>query len=120
VHELLRVTKTHAPIVIIYSNPNRLLARLARAVGAGKPQSTPRDHLYFYSYPLSWWKRFENQAEVKILPWRFLTASDSKRFIPNYFLGRTLLRLMLKIENHFPNFSAAFGAYPMIVLNKRR
>jgi len=117
VRELLRVAKPNAPIVIIYSNPNRFLKRIKNFF----IKTTSEDlkaPLYFYCYPLSWWKRFEKEATIEIYNWRSLTAKDARRFIPNNSFGQISLRILLCLENLFSKSSASLGAYPLIVLKK--
>lgn len=126
VRQLLRVAKPGVPVVIIYSNPNRLLARLRRLAKFQSPRSkitneaqNTNDPLYFYAYPLEWWKIVEDVADVTIYPWRSLTAQDSRRFIPGTKLGKFMLDSLEKIEKRLPTLIKNFGAYPMIVITKR-
>ena len=118
VRELLRVAKPGAPVVIVYSNPNRLLARVKRYLKPAGTRATEGDHLYFHAFPLKWWSRFEDDALVEKHSWRFLTASDAQKFIPAGFLGKTIFSLFLTIESALPSFAVNFGAYPLIVLKK--
>jgi ubiquinone/menaquinone biosynthesis C-methylase UbiE len=118
VRELLRVSKPNTPVIIIYSNPDRLLAKAKRFFSKTTPgdKSAP---LYFYSHPLNWWRTFEDGASVEIFNWRSLTAKDAGRLIPNNILGKFCLRSLLKFENIFSKSSASLGAYPLIVLKKK-
>ncbi|MDZ4677674.1 MAG: methyltransferase domain-containing protein [Oligoflexia bacterium] len=119
VRELLRVAKPGTPIVIVYSNPNRLLARMKRFV---KPEPTPTEdseRIYFYAHPLKWWKQFEDKADVKTVAWRSLTAKDAKRLIPGNKSGEVMLNALLKIETYLPKFMAGLSAYPLIILTKK-
>jgi ubiquinone/menaquinone biosynthesis C-methylase UbiE len=117
VRELLRVAKPNTPIVIVYSNPNRLLARAKKLLS--KKDSTPAEGaLYFYAHPLNWWAQFEDQAQVTLTCWRSLTAKDAHRFIPDNFFGRWLLSFLLTLENWMPKQFCKWGAYPLIVMKK--
>jgi ubiquinone/menaquinone biosynthesis C-methylase UbiE len=117
--QLIRVIKPGKHVVIVYSNPDRLLARLRRMfTGKSRPQSVNTDALYFFAYPLSWWTRFSDQCVVEIYPWRSLTASDSRRFIPDNAFGKLIFRFVLALERHFPKQAVKFGAYPVIVLTR--
>jgi ubiquinone/menaquinone biosynthesis C-methylase UbiE len=120
VRQLLRVAKPGAPIVIVYSNPNRLLAMAKRLVTFKKPnQIEKEDELYFFAQPLDWWTRFADVAKVSTYPWRTMTASDSKKFIPNNALGKFLFKAILKFEETLPTIATCLGAYPIIVLQKK-
>jgi ubiquinone/menaquinone biosynthesis C-methylase UbiE len=119
VRQLIRTAKPGSPVVIVYSNPDRLLARLKRLFKSNSTPQEDSERIYFYSYPLNWWKRFEDQASVRILPWRSLTAKDAQRFIPSGKLGEWILRGILALEKIFPRLMAKMGAYPMIILTKK-
>lgn len=122
VRELIRVTKPGAPIVVLYANPDRLLARLKRLLtGSSRPnpETASAGIIYYYAYPLNWWRRFEDECELKILPWRFLTAQDARRFVPNNWVGKKILSLVAVLESMLPSLATSFGAYPMIIFRKK-
>lgn len=119
VRQLLRVAKPGVPIVIVYSNPNRLLAVAKRLVTLKKSEEKKESALYFFAQPLDWWTRFEDVAKVSTYPWRTMTASDSHRLIPNNALGKILFKAILKFEETLPTIATRLGAYPIIVLQKR-
>ena len=86
VRELLRVLKPGARAVVVYANPDRLAARLKVVARRKRPlESGP---IYFFAHPLSWWKRFSDEAVIQIVPWRSLNANESRRLIPDNALGR--------------------------------
>lgn len=114
VRELLRVLKPGAPAVVVYENPDWLAARLKRRARGPQGQDGP---IYFFAHPLDWWKRFSDEAEVELVPWRSLNARVSRRLIPDNALGSWLFRLVLAFERAFPDFATWAGCYPMIVLN---
>ena len=116
VRELLRVLKPGATAVVVYANPDRLVARLLR-LGRRKPSSEPAP-IYFFAHPLSWWSRFSDEAAVRILPWRALNANESRRLIPDSALGAWIFRAVLGFERRFPRLAARWGCYPMVVLTK--
>lgn len=120
VRQLIRVTRRGAPLIIIYTNPDRLFTSLKRLFIREKvrePKS--EDPLYYFAHPLSWWRQFEDECEMKILPWRSLTAQDSRRMIPPGFPGRILLRMIYLLEDICPGLATRWGAYPMIILIRR-
>jgi ubiquinone/menaquinone biosynthesis C-methylase UbiE len=120
VRQLLRVCRPGARCVVVYANPDRLLARLKRALRPGLPKAaTVGDAGYYHAHPLSWWDRFQDTARVTMLPWRGLTSDDSKRLIPDNRLGRVLFRGLAMAEHAFPDATTAHGAYPMVVLSKK-
>ena len=116
VRQLIRVTKPGHPIIVVYSNPDRLLAVLKRKLTGGAGQAS--EPLYFHAHPLDWWSRFGDECQVSIHPWRALTAQDSKRLIPNNFFGRFAFRSVLGLEKRFPGIVTRLGAYPVIVLTR--
>lgn len=124
VRQLIRVVKLGHPIVIVYSNPYRLLAILKlpltslRALLRNRTIKVDDEPLYFHAHSLGWWNRFSDQCDVALLPWRSLTAQESKRLIPNNRLGKLIFRWVLTFEDSFPRLATLLGAYPMIVLRK--
>ena len=128
VRKLIAVCKPGAPVIIVYSNPQSLITRLEyfprklkaglRKLKAGKHGGTSND-FYFYCHPLAWWKRFGDQAEVQIYPWRSFYSTHQKRLIPNNRFGRLIFSLLFRAESSFPRFFVKYFQYPMIVLTKR-
>jgi ubiquinone/menaquinone biosynthesis C-methylase UbiE len=117
VRELIRVLKPNTSAVVVYANPDRLVARLKRlARRRTDPKSGP---IYFFAHPLSWWERFSDEAVVEIVPWRSLNANESRRLIPDGALGARIFRALLAFERTLPGLATWAGCYPMIVLTKR-
>ena len=125
VRKLLRITKPKHPVVIVYSNPNTLLARLKSSVsfsarrGRNPDATNDGDALYFHAHEIDWWQRFADQATVAIYPWRGLAANAMKMFIPDNALGRWMLRVVFRLEEAFPDFFVRHFQYPMVVLTKK-
>jgi SAM-dependent methyltransferase len=117
VRELLRVLRPGATAVVVYANPDRLLGRLKAL--AGRKRNPDAATIYFFAHPLSWWKRFSDEAEVEIEPWRSLNANESRRLIPDNALGVRLFRAVLRFERAVPRLATRWGCYPLIVLKKR-
>ncbi|HZC74564.1 MAG TPA: class I SAM-dependent methyltransferase [Gaiellaceae bacterium] len=117
VRELVRVLRPDAKAVVVYANPDRLVARIKALVRRRPdPDSGP---IYFFAHPLSWWKRFADAADVEIVPWRSLNANESRRLIPDNSLGAAMFGAVLRLERAFPGAATRFGCYPMVVLTKR-
>lgn len=121
VRKLLRVTKPGGVVVIVYSNPRYIVSalgapfrRLLRLIRPARAASTERpDTIYFHRYPLSWWRQFEDHADVALFPWRTFATRDQKALIPSSRVGAWLFAL----EDRFPAFFLRVGCYPMIVLH---
>jgi SAM-dependent methyltransferase len=136
VRKLLRVTKPGHPVIIVYSNPKsftlrlmsparvalsviRKLKRTILARSRATVASPAEPGLYFYPYPLDWWRRFDDVSDVKILPWRSFRAAEQKKFFPDNMIGRQMFDFLFWLEDRFPNFFAAHFQYPLIVMTKR-
>lgn len=117
VRKMLHVTKPGHPVVIVYSNPNSLMKRVKRFVRRGRRHAP--GHLYFHAHPLSWWRRFEDLAEVEITIWRSFASRDQAALFPSGRLGRVMFRALYGLEEAFPHIFARMFQYPMVVLNKR-
>lgn len=139
VRKLLRSVRPGRPVIVVYSNPDSFMvvARewwrrrrsrrhgggAADAVGLGSGESPQEGSRlgdpYFFAYPISWWDRFDDVAEVRVYPWRAFSATAQKRLFPDNALGRVLFRVLNRLERRFPQFFARHFQYPMFVLTKR-
>jgi ubiquinone/menaquinone biosynthesis C-methylase UbiE len=116
VRELLRVLKPGARAVVVYANPDRLVARLKRL--ARRQEGPPPGPIYFFVHPLSWWQRFSDEAAVELVPWRSLNANESRKLVPDNRLGAGMFRAVLAFERALPRLATSWGCYPMVVLTK--
>jgi len=132
VRKLIKVTKPGKPVIIVYSNPNTIVSSLLSPLRAlrrrarnllKKEEDKRKDEqgdLYFYLYPLEWWDRFSDVAQVQILPWRSFSSNFQKSLIPNNKLGGVVFKLLFNLEERFPDFFAKHFQYPMIILTKNK
>lgn len=133
VRKLIKITKPGKPVIVVYSNPDslmfslkksflsRTMRRVKRFVGRFEKKEQMVEHLnpYFYPYPIEWWKRFNDVAYVKILPWRSFAADAQMKLIPDNLIGKFMLRVLFSLEDKYPDFFVRFFQYPMIILTKR-
>jgi ubiquinone/menaquinone biosynthesis C-methylase UbiE len=126
IRKLLTVTKPGQPVIIVYRNPNTLIeyfvSPLRQLKQAWKKLSNSTDQevkLYAFAYPINWWDRFRNEADLEILPWRSFFAPHQKILIPNNKLGSKMFALLYYLEEKFPNFFVKHFQYPMIILRKK-
>ena len=121
VRKLIRETKPCGNIVVLYSNPNSLNRRLRSFASCFGWKSGKKQHdLYFYAYPLGWWKHnFSDTCVVRIETWRLFETAIMKVLIPDNFFGAFILRCFYLLESI--NFSVirAIADYPMIILTKK-
>ena len=114
VRQLIRTVRPGGRVIVVYANPDRLVARLLRWLRPARTK--PAASIYYHAHPLNWWDRFGDQASLNVLPWRSLVAQESK-LLPSV-VAKPALQLVLKFERNFSRLAARFGAYPMIVLTK--
>lgn len=128
VRKLIRITKPGKPVIIIYSNPNvfwnsSIFRKLGLFKGERKTQisensQVPKNTLYFDPHPISWWKRFNNEANIAMVPWRSFGPAAQKKIIPNNWIGQKMLDILFHLERMFPRFFVKHFTYPMIILTK--
>ncbi len=128
VRKLIRITKRGKPIIIIYSNPDVFwnssifrkigLLKGERRTHIDKNSKVRENTLYFDPYPLSWWNRFTDEADLKKVPWRSFGPAAQKKLIPNNWVGKKMLAILFKLERIFPKFFVKHFTYPMIILTK--
>jgi hypothetical protein len=75
--------------------------------------------LYFFAHPISWWDRYHDVADIKIMPWRSFSSSHQKALIPNNALGQKICDILFNMEEKFPEFFVKHFQYPMIILKKK-
>lgn len=129
VRKLIAVTKPGKPIIIVYRNPNslieyivsplRTIKRAWKRLNNGSTISDSETELYAFAHQISWWDRFNNEADIKIFPWRSFFAPHQKILIPNNKLGKKIFDVLFNLEEKFPNFFVKHFQYPMIVLKKK-
>ena len=75
--------------------------------------------LYFHGYPVSWWNRFSDVADVQILSWGSFISRHLKLLVPNNEIGRKILDKLFYLEDRFPKLFPKCFQYPMIILGRR-
>jgi ubiquinone/menaquinone biosynthesis C-methylase UbiE len=130
VRKLISVVKPGSPVIIVYANPKvlidyfkllfRIINKFKSLLKTTETQRGKEYNLYRFSYPLEWWDRFSDAADVKILPWRSFTSEHQKVFIPNNRIGTKMFEFIFNLEERFPNFFAKHFQFPMIILKKKR
>ena len=116
VKKLLSVSKKNSPIIIVYSNPNTILSRIKRVFTYKKKS---KNNLYFFCHPISWWSKFEKNAQISIKPWRSFSSDHQKIIFPNNFLGKKLLEFLFILEDIFENFFINNFQYYVVILKKK-
>jgi ubiquinone/menaquinone biosynthesis C-methylase UbiE len=125
VRKLLFVTKKNMPVIIVYSNKNTILSKIKRPIikirdkFINKKYTNTSAELYFEPYDFSWWKQFEDVAEISFFPWRSFNSSDQKILFPNNKIGSWMFDFLYKFEELFPNIFSKYFQYPLIVLKKK-
>ena len=136
VRKLINVTKPGCPIIIVYSNPNKVFKWVTRLITSPfliirkfrellkkltkkKRQEEDLD-LYFYAHPIKWWNRFSDaDTDIKILPWRSLSSEIQKCLIPNNKIGKKMFNWIFNLEERFPSFFVKYFCYPIIIITKK-
>jgi len=116
VRKLLKFVKKGKPVIIVYSNPNTIINKIKKFIGFKKKRNN--NEIYFYTFSKNWWKRFEDEADVKIKCWRSFAAQHQKILFPNNVFGKFTLSILYKLENLFPNFFSKYFQYQTIILTK--
>jgi len=121
VRKLLFVTRPGLPVIIVYSNPDNIITWLLRLLrmSLGRLESVDAKDLYFHQHKNSWWARFEDVAQVELLPWRSFSSRVQHKIIPDNRIGRIMLLILFSLEDKFPNFFVKYFSYSMIILKKR-
>lgn len=122
---LLRMVKKDQPVVIFYTNPNCIFNAFGKLnfLKAFVKKLLGKDqtgiNLYYFAHPLSWWKKFEDIAEVEIYPQRTVLKKEAEFLIPNNIIGKNLLSILFRLESKYQKFFATVGTYITVVLTKK-
>jgi ubiquinone/menaquinone biosynthesis C-methylase UbiE len=128
VRKLIAVTKPGKPVIIVYSNPHYIIKYLVllisvfRKIGKllNKERSGGKEpDLYFFPFPIRWWNRFCDVAEVQIMPWRSFSSNHQKALIPDNGFGKKIFAILFNMEERFPKIFVKYFQYPMIILIKK-
>lgn len=126
VRKLVDVVKPGKPVIIVYSNPDGINRRLGwfkklfiKKSASDLKLNEEKSSLYFHPHELKWWDRFNDVAEVKILPWRSFGANIQAKIFPDNVIGSKLFSILFFLEDKFPNFFVKYSTYPMVIITKR-
>jgi SAM-dependent methyltransferase len=116
VKKLISISKTNAPIIIVYSNPETIITKIKNILLIKNKKK--KNDLYFYCHKNEWWEQFSKLADVKLHPWRSFASQHQKLLFPNNFIGQFMFKILMTLEKKFPNFFTKHFQYPIIVLKK--
>lgn len=129
VRKLISVTKYGKPVIIVYSNPNilirypgaprRVIRKMLTLLRKTKRENGTEPGFYFFSYPIKWWNRFSDVADIQILPWRSFSSGHQKAIIPDNKIGKKLFDILFNLEERVPSFFVKHCQYPLIILTKK-
>lgn len=123
VRKLIRVTRPGRPVILIYANPRTFIRQAVIPVRALKAvvKRVVRyrsKRLYYHVYPLPWWRRFDDVAEVSFHPHRSFGTSVQKRLFPSNGMGERMFDALYRMEERFPGFFVRHFEFPIIVLRR--
>jgi len=126
VRKILADLNPGARLVIVYSNPRTFSAVLTRflvkvkkvfnRISSGGRKLSGVNPIYFYRYPLSFWRIFQDSSEVKILAWRTFSPQLEQIFFRRNLLGKLLLKVLFRLEEL--KWWVKFAEYPMVIITK--
>ncbi len=136
IRELIRVTRPGGRIVVLYRNPHSLPARILRKRLVtpslrklrkliGRPTkreaaAPDRPRLYFSAHPLEWWKQFEDECSLNLIPWDVMSNQQEELIFMNNWFATVGYRVCSWFENAFPAKAVQWWSYPVIELTKKQ
>jgi len=124
VRQIVRVTRPGGRVVIIYANPHSLFAipgavmrEIKRWTGV-RPGGNLSD-LYYYVYPLNWWKRFTVECDVVFIPWEVIGSRPARILLWGNRMAVAFFSAAAWFETKAPRAAVRLWTYPIVVLDKK-
>lgn len=134
--ELHRVLQPGRKAVIVYSWPyaplvpqiERICRLLAKITGQspqveklGTDQSTSEaPKLYFYAHDLQWFRSIDWSFKYRVLPFRIIGNPTMKKYFTEHWIWTMVVKALEIWQKVMPGFTGRYGAYPVIVIEKRQ
>ena len=125
VRRMLQACKPGGRVVLVYANPwspvriaGRLAAALLGPLRKSPPPGAPAK-LYYHDHPLGWWRRFADQARVRIAPWEAVAGRIATPFLRPQSVAAGFVHAAIALEKAWPGLAIRLWQYPLIVLEKR-
>ena len=127
VRKILKDLSEGARFVIIYSNPRSFSSILTKLIVDIKhivqtfvtkaDRSAFQNPIYFYRFPMKFWRAFDDVANTEIFAWRTFTPVLEKALFHRFLAGKFLLHVLFKLEKF--KFWRHISEYQLIVLTKK-
>jgi hypothetical protein len=94
--------------------------RIIQLSGKNRQVQDPRisKGLYFTSIPYSKLKSLLSPLEFSVYSWRSVGIQFQKLYIHERLFGKSLLRLLFRLENRYPRLMGRIGMYPVLEFRK--
>jgi len=119
VRQMIRLAKSGGRIIIIYANPwsifmlpGAILREIHRIVKRPRP-------LYYYAYPLSWWKRFTTDCHLTLAPWEVIGGRQATALLRTKLLATEFFKCAAWFEKKAPRIAVKLWQYPIVILDKK-
>ena len=129
-HRVLKLNRTAAivngwdyPRLMLMTRPFVRLVRFIRSGSFGKRKKNwqaedEQEGTFVKKLTPRWLKQELHDIDFEIFAWRSLSTVFLKTVVNPHWGGRTFLRLVFWLENHFPHFFGENGQYPLIMIRK--
>lgn len=120
INNLINALKSNGKLYITYTNKYSIwniifyLPQLVFNLVKSKKR-----RIYFYTYPMKWWRQFNYKTKVKKYVLRSISSRESKLLVPNNGLGKKILNILFNLEKKFPNIFLLIGTYYIIEITKK-
>jgi ubiquinone/menaquinone biosynthesis C-methylase UbiE len=129
-HRVLKLNQTAAivngwdyPRLMLITRPFVRLVRFIRSGSFGKRKKNwqsedEQEGTFVKKLTPRWLKQELHDMDFEIFVWRSLSTVFLKTVVNPRWGGRTFLRLVFWLEDHFPRFFGENGQYPLIMIRK--
>lgn len=133
IEELIRVTKPGGRVVVLYKNSKSIIRKIIRVKdglrrrlvpGATSSQPDPLTagdapmRLPFALHPIEWWRQFEPQCKVTILPWDIMSNKQERTLIGSDGAASLVYAAAGLVERVMPRAAARWWHYQIVILDK--
>lgn len=128
--EIYRVLIEKAPGLIIYEwgrhshlqnlfvLPYKIKTHINKWFRVNNSNNSDQPEIYFHAFNRGYFSENKVGFKIKTFVWRSISVPFMKMYIHKWLFGKSLLKMIYKIEEKFPQIAGNVGEYPLFYFEK--